>query len=181
MSATAFWTVGHSTHTLEAFIALLQAHEVDAVADVRRFPRSRTNPQFNVETLPSTLAAHRIAYRHIAALGGRRSRASKTDVSPNTFWENAAFRAYADYAATDEFRAGLDELLAFGAGRRCAVMCSEALWWRCHRRIIADYLLARGARVIHILANGKAEAAKLTQSARPMPDGMLVYPAPQSA
>jgi uncharacterized protein (DUF488 family) len=121
-------------------------HEVgvDLLVDVRSIPRSRTNPQFNADALAGTFAEAGIAYRHLPALGGLRHRTKATEPSPNTLWRVAAFRYYADYAGTDVFRTGLDELRALARDHRCAIMCAEAVWWRCHRRIIADYLLARG-------------------------------------
>lgn len=169
------FTIGHSRRSADELIALLGEAGADLVADVRAFPRSRTNPQFNRDVLPETLAAAGIDYRYLPALGGRR-RAGKT-ASPNTLWRNESFRAYADYAGTSEFRAGLDELRALAKEHRCAVMCAEAVWWRCHRRIIADYLLAQGFEVAHIMAPGKLEPASLTPGACRLADGGLVYPA----
>ena len=179
MAAT-FFTIGHSTRTIAEFIALLREGNVSMLVDVRAIPRSRTNPQYNRDTLPATLAAADIGYVHVAELGGRRSRRGERSPSPNDFWENAGFRNYADYAATPEFRHGLHELRELGHTQRCAVMCAEAVWWRCHRRIIADYLLAAGEEVFHIMAPGKIEPAKLTPAARPTMDGTLIYPAEQS-
>lgn len=172
-----FFTIGHSTRPIEEFIELLTASEVALVVDVRSVPRSRTNPQFNRETLPESLSGYQIAYEHIAALGGLRPRASNIAPDVNGFWENQSFHNYADYAMSAEFRAGLDRLRQFGKTRRCAVMCAEAVWWRCHRRIIADYLLIAGDEVFHILGPGKIVPAGLTKVARPHPDGVLVYPA----
>jgi uncharacterized protein (DUF488 family) len=169
------FTIGHSTRTAAELIALLGEAAADLVADVRAFPRSRTNPQFNGPVLEGTLAAAGIAYRFLPALGGRRR--SRKESSPNTLWRNDSFRAYADYAGTAEFRAGLEELCALAGAYRCAVMCSEAVWWRCHRRIIADYLLTAGYEVVHILATGKLTPATLTPGARAAGDGGLVYPA----
>ena len=157
------------------FVTLLQQAAVDLVIDVRAFPRSRTNPQFNEHTLPETLAAVGISYQHIRALGGRRHRSADAPPSPNTLWRNESFRNYADYADTDAFRAGLDELRSLMRERCCAIMCSEAVWWRCHRRIIADYLLADGIRVGHIMGPDKIQPAALTSGARRLPDGTLVY------
>jgi uncharacterized protein (DUF488 family) len=144
---------------------------------VRRFPRSGTNPQFNLGTFDGALAAARISYRHIAELGGRRSRAKEIRESPNGYWENTSFRNYADYAQTEPFRDGLATLRAMGQAQHCGIMCAEAVWWRCHRRIIADYLLATGAQVFHILSAKKIEPARLTPAARIQPDGTLIYPA----
>jgi uncharacterized protein (DUF488 family) len=169
------FTIGHSTRSAAQLIALLGEGAVDLVADVRAFPRSRTHPQFNGPVLEETLAAAGIGYRFLQALGGRRR--SRGESSPNTLWRNESFRAYADYAGTAEFRAGLEELCALTGEHRCAIMCAEAVWWRCHRRIIADYLLTAGFEVVHILGPGKLTPASLTPGARPSGDGGLVYSA----
>lgn len=160
-------------------IALLAEARSDLLADIRAFPRSRSNPQFNGPVLQESLAESGVAYRYLPALGGRRH-GRKAD-SPNMLWRNESFRAYADYAGTAEFRAGLEELCALAAGHRCAIMCAEAVWWRCHRRIVADYLLAAGFEVIHILGPGKLTPATLTPGARESADGGLVYPAEEPA
>ena len=144
------------------------------IVDVRKMPRSRANPQFNVETLPEALAERQIGYRRIAALGGLRGRQPGPAVSPNTFWRNTSFRNYADYALTPPFKAGLGELMAQGRERTCAIMCAEVLWWRCHRRIIADYLLADGACVFHILGLHDVTPATLTAETEATAEG-LVY------
>ena len=170
------FTVGHSTRSGSELNALLLEAQVACVVDVRSIPRSRTNPQFNGDSLRESLAAAAIDYVHLAALGGRRGR-SKRAPSPNTLWRVEAFRNYADYAATEAFRAGLEQLKTLGANRCCAIMCAEAVWWRCHRRIIADYLLAEGIEVAHIMGPGKIEPATLTPGARQMPDGSLLYAA----
>ena len=143
------------------------------LADVRAIPRSRTNPQFNRDALPQTLSEHRIDYIHMPELGGRRGRILAA--SPNTFWQNQSFRNYADYALTDEFQRGFARLRALGGQTPCAVMCSEAVWWRCHRRIIADYLLFAGESVIHILGREKKEAAVATPAARQGEDNTIIY------
>lgn len=171
------FTIGHSTRTIAEFVALLRQVAVDLLVDVRSIPRSRTNPQFNADALPEALADAGITYCHLPALGGLRHRTKGAMPSPNTFWRIAAFRNYADYAATDAFRRGLDELRARARDNRCAIMCAEAVWWRCHRRIIADYLLAEGVPVAHILGPNKIVPAKLTLGVRSLPDGTLVYPA----
>jgi uncharacterized protein (DUF488 family) len=170
------FTIGHSTRPLDALVSLLQEHAVDLLVDVRSVPRSRTNPQFNSETLAPVLAADRIDYRHMRVLGGLRHRTKAMPPSRNTMWRNTAFRNYADYAATAEFRGGLEALLQLAAQRRCAIMCAEAVWWRCHRRIITDYLLAAGVPVWHIMGPGKAEPASLTPGAQRLPDGAIIYP-----
>jgi uncharacterized protein (DUF488 family) len=147
------------------------------VVDVRTVPRSRTNPQYNRETLPHALSEFQIAYEHVAELGGLRGRAPDVVPDVNAFWENRSFHNYADYAMGAGFRAGFDRLRALGRARHCAVMCSEAVWWRCHRRIIADYLLLSGEQVFHILGPGKIAPASPTPGARPGPGGVLTYPA----
>ncbi len=174
------YTIGHSTRTIAEFVALLQQVAVEMVVDVRSIPRSRTNPQFNVDALPGSLAAAGMAYRHLRALGGRRHRHPDAAPSANTMWRNQAFRNYADYAASDAFRAGLDELRALIHDRRCVLMCAEAVWWRCHRRIIADYLLAEGIPVAHILGRDRVQPARLTPGVRRLDNGTLVYPGEES-
>jgi uncharacterized protein (DUF488 family) len=179
-SETVF-TIGHSTRTLAEFVALLRQAEVTLLVDVRAFPRSRTTPQFNGDTLPGSLAADAIGYRHLRALGGRRHHRKGAPPSANTYWRVVAFRDYADYTASDEFRAGLAALRALARDDRCAIMCAEALWWRCHRRIIADCLLADGVLVAHIMGPDQVVPATLTPGARLMADGTLRYPAPEDA
>ena len=146
------------------------------MVDVRAQPRSRRNPQFNIEALPGPLADSGIGYRHVAELGGRRHRPRGAPPSPNTFWRNESFRNYADYALTSEFAGGMAALRELAASGRCVVMCSEAVWWRCHRRIIADYLLAEGFLVLHILGARAIEPAELTAGAIRQGDGTLLYP-----
>lgn len=172
-----FFTIGHSTRSTEEFLELLRAAEIQLVADVRTVPRSRTNPQFNSDVLSQTLASHRIAYEHIRALGGLRGKSRQTPPSTNSFWSNPSFHNYADYAMTETFRDGLMQLERLGNERRTAIMCSEAVWWRCHRRIITDYLLAAGHPVFHILAKNSIRRATMTAAARSRPDGTLIYPA----
>ncbi|HEX5078068.1 MAG TPA: DUF488 domain-containing protein [Geminicoccaceae bacterium] len=176
-----FFTIGHSTRSLPEFIGLLRDAGVQVLVDVRTVPRSRTNPQFNADTLPGELAHLGIEYRHVAALGGLRSRRRDAPASPNTFWQHASFRNYADYAAGEAFRAGLQIVRSLGHRRRVAIMCAEAVWWRCHRRIIADYLIAAGETVFHILGPGKIEPAHLNPAARRTPQGTLVYPEADSS
>ena len=173
-----FYTIGHSTRTLGEFAELLTSAGVSELVDVRTVPRSRTNPQFNADTLPESLRPIGIVYRHIAELGGLRGRRKDQPKSPNTFWENASFRNYADYAGTQAFREGLQTLRQLGQRQTCAIMCAEAVWWRCHRRIIADYLLAAGDTVFHILSLKKTESAHLTPAAHVLPDGTLLYVKP---
>jgi uncharacterized protein (DUF488 family) len=173
------FTIGHSTRAADELIALLKSAGVDLLVDVRTVPRSRTNPQFNGETLPETLATAGIGYRHMKALGGLRGRQKLDGPSPNTYWRNDSFRNYADYALTPGFRAGLDELRGLAGEHTCAVMCAETLWWRCHRRIITDYLIAAGDQVVHILGPDKTEPGRLAPEAEPQADGSLRYPAAQ--
>lgn len=172
-----FHTIGHSNHGLDTLVAMLQSADIDLVVDVRAFPRSRSNPQFNIDTLPDALAAHGIGYRHMAGLGGRR--ASQPADADNGYWSNSGFRNFADYALTADFHAPLAELRRLGACHRVAIMCSESVWWRCHRRLIADYLLASGDTVLHIMDVGKVDPATMTPSAVPRGDGSLHYPATQ--
>jgi uncharacterized protein (DUF488 family) len=170
------FTIGHSTRPLAEFVALLQESAVALLVDVRSIPRSRTNPQYNSDVLPASLAAFGIDYRHAAALGGRRHHPKGAPPTPNNLWRVAAFRNYADYAATPSFHAGLDDLEDTAKTQTCAIMCAEAVWWRCHRRIITDYLLADSIAVMHILAPGKVEPASLTPGAQRQPDGSILYP-----
>jgi uncharacterized protein (DUF488 family) len=172
-----FFTIGHSTRPLAAFGELLQAAKVELVADVRTVPRSRTNPQYNRETLPAALEAFHIGYRHFPALGGLRPKARDVPPNTNAFWRNTSFHNYADYALSEAFRAGFEELRTTGANQHCAIMCAETLWWRCHRRIITDYLIYAGEKVFHILGPGHVEPATLTPAARPATRTTLVYPA----
>ena len=171
-----FFTIGHSTRTIVEFVGLLQESRIDLVVDVRSMPRSRTNPQFNGETLPGTLAPWQIGYEHIAALGGLRSKTRSVELSPNGYWRVRGFRNYADYALTKPFAAGLARLRELGGQRCCAIMCAEAVWWRCHRRIIADYLLAANERVMHILGTSHVDEASLTPGAV-VRDDSIIYPA----
>ncbi|MCU0894527.1 MAG: DUF488 domain-containing protein [Rhodospirillales bacterium] len=173
--ATRIYTIGHSNRTADALAALLAANGVDLVADVRRFPRSRRNPQFNIEALPTVLAGHGIGYRHMESLGGRRPGIAVA-ASPNAGWREPGFRTFADYALTPPFRSGLADLLGLAEGATPAVMCAEALWWQCHRRIIADYLLAAGAEVWHILGDAPPRPAALTPGALAGEDGTVRYP-----
>jgi uncharacterized protein (DUF488 family) len=173
------YTIGHSTRTADELVALLREAGVDLLVDVRTVPRSRYNPQFNIDALPAPLRAAGIGYRHLAALGGLRHRSKGAGPSPNGAWRNEAFQAYADYALTPAFRAGLDELVGLSREHTPAIMCAEAVWWRCHRRIIADYLLAGGVSVKHILAPGKVDPAMMTPGAQFRADATIVYPAVQ--
>lgn len=174
------FTVGHSTRTIPQFTELLQAGPVELVVDVRTVPRSRTNPQYNEDVLGAELAPYEIGYTRIAELGGLRARSRNVLPEVNGFWENQSFHNYADYALSDQFAAGLDDLVRAASSRRCAIMCSEAVWWRCHRRIIADYLLARGRPVLHLMGTRRIEPASLTSAAK-LEAGRIVYPASEAS
>ncbi len=174
-----FFTIGHGTRSVAELAALLSPNGVRRLVDVRTVPRSRTNPQFNRDAMPAALEPFGIAYRHLAALGGLRGHRAEVPPEVNGFWENQSFHNYADYAMTETFRAGLAELLALGEDARCAIMCAETVWWRCHRRIIADYLLASGQPVFHIVSGDVPEPARMTPEARLAKSGVLVYPGQQ--
>jgi uncharacterized protein (DUF488 family) len=165
------WTIGHSNRSLDDFLALVAAFEIEVLADVRRFPGSRKHPHFNQAELSKSLAEIDVAYEFFPELGGRRK--PRAD-SPNTAWRNESFRAYADYMETEEFRAGIERLLVLANERRVAVMCSEAVWWRCHRSLIADYLKAAGVDVQHILSPKNSELHPYTAAAR-LVEGRLSY------
>jgi uncharacterized protein (DUF488 family) len=165
------WTVGHSTRRAAEFLEILLAFGIEALADVRRFPMSRRYPHFNKDALAQALSETDIEYVHFPELGGRR----KPDPnSHNTLWRNASFRAYADFMETEEFRQGIERLLELAARKRTAIMCAEAVWWRCHRSLIADYLKATGIRVCHIVSAQKTEEHLFTSAAR-LQDGKLSY------
>jgi len=170
-----YFTIGHSTLPIAQFVNLLRDVDATLVADVRTMPRSRKNPQYNSDVLPATLQAFNLDYIHIPELGGLRSRRSVPPVV-NGFWQNESFHNYADYAMGEEFRTGLHKLKQLGRRQRCAIMCAEAVWWRCHRRIVADYLIADDETVIHILPKGGREPARITAAAVRRRDRVLVYP-----
>lgn len=172
-----FYTIGHSTRSIEEFVSLLQLAGVTLVVDVRTMPRSRTNPQYNKDALPQSLAPFQIGYEHIAALGGLRGKARKVPPEVNAYWRHKSFHNYADYAMGDDFRAGFTRLCELGRSQRCVIMCAETLWWRCHRRIIADYLLEAGQEVFHLIGPKNIEQARMTSAARPLATGVLSYPA----
>jgi uncharacterized protein (DUF488 family) len=158
------YTIGHSTHPIEIFLGLLAQHGIAILADVRSFPTSRRWPQFNQKELKASVERGGISYEWCKALGGRRH--SQLRDSPHTAWQHAAFRSYADYTDTAEFGAGIEHLSDLAAGRRSAIMCSEGLWWQCHRRIIADHMTQRGWKVLHIMPSGKLAAHSLPDFAR---------------
>jgi len=171
-----FFTIGHSNRSLEAFAGLLSSADIALLVDVRKMPMSRANPQFNADTLPRALEGFGVSYEHIAALGGLRGKAKSLPSDVNGFWTNRSFHNYADYALSEQFHEGLECLRGEGHRRRCAIMCSEAVWWRCHRRIIADYLIASGETVFHIMGEGRLEQAALTSGAVVQPGGTVIYP-----
>jgi len=158
------WTIGHSTREIGDFIALLEENRIKVVADVRMFPGSRRYPQFGREALANSLRAHGIGYEHFPELGGRRK--ANPD-SKNTAWRNESFRAYADYMETEDFGKGIERLIEVaGTSGSVAIMCAEAVWWRCHRSLISDYLKANGVEVLHILDHNKVEPHPFTSAAK---------------
>ena len=165
------WTIGHSTRTIDEFIDMLQSFRIELVADVRNYPGSRRYPHFNKDALSMSLSKHNIAYIHLKELGGRRKPENN---SKNTAWRNEAFRGFADYMETDEFRRGSEQLQSLGEKQRVAYMCSEAVWWRCHRSLISDYLKSVGWIVMHIMSKDKAEEHPYTSAAR-IVSGKLNY------
>jgi uncharacterized protein (DUF488 family) len=171
--AFAIYTIGHSTRPLDAFLELLAAHDIRQVVDIRSFPASRRHPQYGKEALAASLRGRSIGYRHEPSLGGRRT--PRRD-SHNTAWKSAGFRGYADHMQTSEFQEALDALIrAVQEGPRTAIMCAEAVWWRCHRQLVADALLARGVEVRHITSSSEAARHELTDFAR-VEDGRISYP-----
>jgi uncharacterized protein (DUF488 family) len=175
-----FFTIGHSTRPIAEFVDLLRQVDIQFVVDVRTIPRSRTNPQYNGDVLPEALSQFQIGYEHIAVLGGLRGKNHDVPPNVNAFWRNQSFHNYADYTLTGIFDSGLARLRALGHERRCTVMCAEAVWWRCHRRIIADHLIAAGETVLHILGRDRVEPARLTDAAEVAADGSVTYPAERS-
>lgn len=173
---TVFTTIGHSNRPPETVIDMLRDARVQVVVDVRSFPRSRRNPVFNDDRFPDLLAEHQIGYRHMLELGGRRPRQKDVDENLNAYWNVQAFHNYADYALSAPFRQAFAELVERGSRQRTAIMCAEAVWWRCHRRIITDYLLLHGHEVLHLMAPGRSDAARPTDGARLREDGAVVYP-----
>jgi uncharacterized protein (DUF488 family) len=168
------WTIGHSTHTLEAFVGILRAHRIEILADVRLLPGSRRYPHFNREALSKSLAGLGITYQHFPDLGGRRK--PRPD-SPNTAWRNESFRGYADHLESNEFQQAAVALKSIAIGKRTAIMCAEAVWWQCHRAIISDWLKVRGVEVLHILSENKVEPHPYTSAAQII-GGQLSYRAP---
>jgi uncharacterized protein (DUF488 family) len=171
MPAKEIWTIGHSTRSLEEFVKMLQAFSIHAVADIRTYPGSRRYPHFNKEALQQSLPNNNIEYVHMPSLGGRRT--SRAD-SPNTEWKNAGFRGYADYMETDDFAKAAAQLMQMASTRRTAYMCSEAVWWKCHRAMVSDYLKSQGWKVQHIMTKEKGEEHRYTKPAR-IVEGELTY------
>jgi uncharacterized protein (DUF488 family) len=172
MGAPALFTIGHSTHPIETFTGLLKPRKIVLLVDVRSYPSSRRWPQFNQRALQQSLEDSGVTYRWIKALGGRRS--SKRGDSPHVAWELPAFRSYADYAETPDFAAGFNELTAAASAIATAIMCSEGLWWRCHRRIISDHLTVRGWTVTHLMPDGKLAVHALPDFAT-VSNGRITY------
>ena len=177
ISSQSIFTIGHSTRSIGEFIGMLKAHGVKRLVDVRTIPRSRHNPQFSSETLAQSLAEARIGYTHLPRLGGLRKTSS---ASKNQGWRNASFRGFADYMQTSEFEAGLGKLIELSKKKLTAVMCAEAVPWRCHRSLIADALKARGIAVEHIMSTTKRQRHKMTPFARRR-GRLITYPAPKAS
>ncbi len=165
------WTVGHSTRSIEEFKQILISHQIQTLVDVRTLPGSRRYPHFNKPELSQSLESIKVEYVHMPQLGGRRK--SRPD-STNTAWNNASFRGYADHMETSEFQKGIEGLLSLAGKKRTAVMCAEALWWRCHRSLISDFLKSNGIRVMHIINGKKTEEHPYTPVAR-IVNGRLSY------
>lgn len=170
-----YFTIGHSTRSIAKFVELLRAGAVTMVVDIRTVPRSRTNPQYNEDVLGASLADYQIGHCRIAALGGLRKKVPEVPDEVNGWWQNRSFHNYADHALSDAFQEGLQELKALGRERRVAMMCSEAVWWRCHRRIVADYLIAQGEIVFHLMDRQVMEPARLSPGAETQ-GKTLIYP-----
>ena len=168
------WTIGHSTRSSEEFVALLQAHNIERLIDIRRYPGSRRYPHFHSDALAKSLPTAGLCYEEMPTLGGRRT--ARPD-SPNSGWKNAGFRGYADYMQTEEFHTAVDQLMAHGVKDRTAIMCAEAVPWRCHRSLVADMLVTRGWEVRHIMGIGQVKPHQLTAFAT-IQAGRLIYPAP---
>ena len=165
------WTIGHSTRPIDAFVALLVSNAIINLVDVRSYPGSRRFPQYNKVALSTTLATAGIDYHHLVQLGGRRR---PLPHSRNIAWQNLSFRAYADYMESADFKKAIEDLLDYAREKRTAIMCAEAVWWRCHRSLISDYLKARDVEVLHILDENKTEPHPFTSAAK-IVDGKLSY------
>ena len=172
------FTIGHSNRPLEEFLGLLEESRIECVVDVRRLPGSRSFRQYDADALTLSLAERGIDYWYLPPLCGRRSKRELVGIPPETFWSNASFARYAAYAHSNAFTEGLQALVLRARDQRCAVMCAEAVWWRCHRRIISDHLLALGVPVLHIMGPGKVDPASLTRGAL-IENAEVIYPTPQ--
>lgn len=173
------FTIGHSTRSIEEFIALLKEHDIQLLIDVRRYPGSRRHPQFNKNVLTQSLKTADIGYNHMKVLGGRRDQPNKD--SKNDGWRSTGFRAYADYLNTDEGQNAIKELIKLSQNTIFAMMCAEALYWRCHRQLIADHLLARNLKIYHIIKPGQLEAHSINEMARIQEDNRVIYPKRQQS
>jgi uncharacterized protein (DUF488 family) len=178
LRSTPIFTVGHSNRTLEALVSVLRAYDIVRLVDIRTIRRSRANPQFNEDVLGPALEHAGIHYEAAPALGGLRGKAKDVRGSPNAAWQNTAFRNFADHAMGAPFHEALDELMGVSARERTAIMCAEAVWWRCHRRIVSDHLLAHGVPVMHVFDEAHADPATLTPFAVVEEGGAVTYPAP---
>ena len=174
--AAGFCTIGHSTRRFEVFVEMLREAGVTLVVDVRSFPRSRINPDYNIDGMSARLAPFQLAYVHMPDLGGRRAVQSDVSAHVNALWQNRSFHNYADYALSEAFNAALTTLMALGKQQCLAIMCAEAVWWRCHRRIITDYLLMNGQPVRHLMGSGRTEPAHLTPGAIGTGTDRVIYP-----
>lgn len=174
----ALFTLGHSTHSLEQFVALLHRHEIEALVDIRRFPGSKRHPHFGRDNLATELPKAGVEYHWIEALGGRRNK-EKNATSRNLGLRNKSFRNYADYMQAEEFQKAIEQLLDIASRKRAAYMCAEGLYWQCHRRLVSDFLLTKGITVEHIMPSGELVSHMLTQGAK-INGGQLAYPAPDA-
>lgn len=177
--AVELFTIGHSNHPFEQFLDLLKQHQIAALVDIRRFPGSRSFPQFNQENLSAALHENGVEYHWIEALGGRRPKAKASSKSLNLGLRNESFRNYADYMLAEEFRKGIEELRKIAETKRTAIMCSESVFWRCHRRLVSDYWVANGGAVQHIFPNGDIKPHSMTEGAKAQ-DGNVTYPGPKT-
>jgi uncharacterized protein (DUF488 family) len=175
MEPGVIWTIGHSTHAFETFISILKSFQIECVADIRSYPGSQKFPHFNREALEVTLPENNISYIHLKDLGGRRK---VKPGSVNTNWHHPAFRGYADYMETDSFKEAIRELENMASGKRTAYMCSEALWWRCHRILVSDWLKLHGWTILHISGVGKTREHSYTSAARIINGELLYSPQP---
>ncbi|MBH3371863.1 DUF488 domain-containing protein [Pseudomonas juntendi] len=178
MSSSVIYTIGHSNRSFDEFVRLLDSFKVECVVDIRTVPKSRTNPQYNIDLLPDSLNRCGITYRQLPKLGGLRKKSTTIAENANAYWENRGFHNYADYALSPAFAEGLGELITVSKTQQCVIMCAEAVWWRCHRRIVSDYLLIRGIPVFHIMEKAKSSKATLTPAARPQ-ELKVLYPRPE--